>query len=97
MKIGKVSESVLKRSILKEIEAIRDEVLVGAAVGEDCAMLQLKSDEVFVLSTDPITGTTKDIGKLSICVTLNDIASSGAEPVGVLLSVLLPPETQRRI
>ncbi|MBQ9504587.1 MAG: AIR synthase family protein [Lachnospiraceae bacterium] len=93
MKIGKVSESVLKRSILKEIEAIRDEVLVGAAVGEDCAMLQLKSDEVFVLSTDPITGTTKDIGKLSICVTLNDIASSGAEPVGVLLSVLLPPET----
>ena len=93
MKIGKVSESVLKRSILKEVETIREEVLVGAAVGEDCAMVKLKEDEVFVLSTDPITGTTKDIGQLSICVTLNDIASSGAEPVGVLLSVLLPPET----
>ena len=93
MKIGKVSESVLKRSILKEVQPIRDEVLVGAAVGEDCAMLQLKEGEVFVLSTDPITGTNKDIGKLSVCVTLNDIASAGAEPVGVLLSVLLPPET----
>lgn len=93
MKIGKVSESVLKRSILKEVEAIRSEVLLGAAVGEDCAMLSLEEDEIFVLSTDPITGTTRDIGKLSVCVTLNDIASAGAEPIGVLLSVLLPPET----
>ncbi|MCR5626286.1 MAG: AIR synthase family protein [Lachnospiraceae bacterium] len=91
MKIGKVSETILKRSILKEVHTLRDEVLVGAAVGEDCAMIELKDGEVFVLSTDPITGTTKDIGKLSINVTLNDIASAGAEPVGVLLSVLLPP------
>ncbi len=96
MKTGKVSENILKRSILKEVETLRDEVLVGAAVGEDCAILKLKEDELIVLSTDPITGTTKDIGKLSICVTLNDIASAGAEPIGVLLSVLLPPEAEEK-
>ncbi len=90
MKTGKVSESILKRSILKEVKTLRPEVIVGAAVGEDCAMMELKEDEIFVMSTDPITGTTKDIGALSINVTLNDLASAGAEPVGVLLSCLLP-------
>ncbi|XME02053.1 AIR synthase family protein [Lachnospiraceae bacterium C1.1] len=90
MKTGKVSESILKRSILKEVKTTRPEVLVGAAVGEDCAMMQLEDDEIFVMSTDPITGTTRDIGALSINVTLNDLASAGAEPVGVLLSCLLP-------
>lgn len=90
MKIGKVSESILKRSILKEIKTIREEVLIGAGVGEDCAILALKEDEVFVMSTDPITGTTKDIGKLAVHITANDLAASGAEPVGILLSILLP-------
>lgn len=94
MKIGKVSETILKRSILKQISVKRPEVLVGAAVGEDCAALQLSEDEVLVMSVDPITGTTKDIGELAIQITINDIASAGAEPIGVMLSVLLPPSIE---
>ncbi len=92
MKTGKVPESILKRSILRQIHTKREEVLLGAAVGEDCAAIQLDKDEIFVLSTDPITGTAEDIGSLSIQITLNDLASAGAEPIGVLLSVLLPEE-----
>ena len=90
MEIGKVPESVLKRSILKQIHTRREEVILGAAVGEDCAAVALTEDEVFVLSTDPITGTAVDIGELAILVTLNDLASAGAQPIGVMLSVLLP-------
>ena len=45
---------------------------------------------MFVLSTDPITGTAKDIGNLAIQITLNDLASAGAEPIGVMLTFLLP-------
>lgn len=90
MKIGKVSESVLKRSILKQIKIKREEVIIGAGVGEDCAILALAEDEVFVISTDPITGATKDIGNLAVHITTNDLASSGAEPIGIMLSVLLP-------
>ena len=37
MKIGKVSEAVLKRSVLNQIHTRREEVLLGASVGEDCA------------------------------------------------------------
>lgn len=90
MKIGKVPENVLKRSVLRQIHTRRKEVLFGAAVGEDCAALKLAEDEVFVISTDPITGTAEDIGSLAILVTLNDLASAGAEPVGVMLTALLP-------
>ena len=92
MKVGKVSETVLKRSIFKQIHTKRDEVLLGAGVGEDCAAMKLSPGEVFVISTDPITGTVKDVGMLAIQITANDLASSGAEPVGVMLTVLLPEE-----
>lgn len=90
MKIGKLPEQVLVRSVLKEIRHRRPEVLMGPAVGQDCAVIQLDEDEVFVMSTDPITGTVKDIGSHSIHITANDLAASGAEPVGVMLTVLLP-------
>lgn len=91
MKVGKVSETILKRSVFKQIQTKRSEVVLGAGIGEDCAAVSLAEDEIFVLSTDPITGTAKDIGNLAIQITLNDLASAGAEPVGVLLTVLLPP------
>ncbi len=94
MKIGKVPENVLARSVFKQLHTKRSEVLLGAGIGEDCAAVKLAEDEIFVLSTDPITGTAKDIGKLAIQITLNDLASSGAEPVGVLLTILLPESTK---
>ena len=90
MKIGKIPENVLKRAVFRQLHTKRPEVLLGAGVGEDCAAVKLAADETLVLSTDPITGTVKDIGTLSIQITLNDLASAGAEPVGVLLTVLLP-------
>ncbi len=94
MKVGKVSETILKRSIFKQIHTRREEVLLGAGVGEDCAAMKLEPGEIFVISTDPITGTVKDIGTLAIQITANDLASSGAEPVGVMLTVLLPEEIE---
>lgn len=93
MKIGKIPENVLKRSVLRQIKTKREEVLIGADVGEDCAVLALPENEVFVMSTDPITGTVKDIGRLAVQITANDIASAGAEPVAVMISALFPEET----
>ena len=48
LKIGKVPESVLKRSIIKQIKTKRSEIIVGAGVGEDCAAIELADDEIFV-------------------------------------------------
>ena len=53
MKVGKVPENVLKRSVFKQIHTMRPEVVLGAGVGEDCAAVQLAEDETLVMSTDP--------------------------------------------
>lgn len=96
MKIGKLPEHILVRSVFKQLHTKRPEVLQGAGVGEDCAAMMLGEDEMFVVSTDPITGTTQDIGKVGMLVTLNDLASAGAEPVGVLLTALLPETIEEK-
>jgi len=90
MKVGKVPEIVLKRSVFKQIRHRRDEILVRPGVGEDCSVFCVAEDEAIVLSTDPITGTVNDIGTLAVHITANDIASSGAELIGILLSIMLP-------
>ena len=91
MEIGKLKESVLKRSVIKQLHVKRPEVGNGPGIGEDCATLQVGPDEEIVMSTDPITGTASDIGKLAVTVSINDLASAGAEPIGILLTVLLTP------
>lgn len=92
MKIGKLPNETLKSLVFDNIKKKRDEVLVGSAIGMDNAIIDF-DDTVCVLSTDPITGATKDIGRLAIHISCNDVASSGAEPIGVLLTILAPPNT----
>ncbi len=90
MKIGKVSENVLKRTILKGIKNTREEVIIGAALGEDCAVLELKEDEVYVTTVNSFTGTETDIGGLAVHAAVNNLAAEGAEPVGLVTAALLP-------
>ena len=94
MKIGKVPENVLKRSILKKTGSKRSEVLIGAGVGEDCACVKLGDAEVMVLSSDPVTSTTEDAGLYAVNVAVNDLAASGATPIGILVTALLPINTE---
>lgn len=96
MKIGKISESVLKRSVFKQIRHRRDEILIRPNVGEDCSYVDTTNSEVMILSTDPITGTVNDIGKLAVHITANDIASSGGEMIGIMVTLLLPEDTKEQ-
>ena len=91
MEIGKVPENVLKRSVFQQIRHRRPEVVLHPGVGEDCSGVEVAPGEVLVLSVDPITAADRGMGTFAVHVTANDLASSGAEPVGVLLSILLPP------
>lgn len=45
MKIGKVPENVLKRSVLKQIQTKREEIVNGAGIGEDCAIFSFGGGE----------------------------------------------------
>ncbi len=90
MKPGKLPPEHLDKLVLSRLGPSRPEVLLGAAFGEDSAVLDL-GDSLLVASTDPLTGATSDAGWLAIHVACNDVAAHGAEPVGILLTVLLAP------
>ncbi|MDO4478075.1 MAG: AIR synthase family protein [Lachnospiraceae bacterium] len=94
MKKGKIPEAVLVRSVLKQIHKRRPEVVVSPAVGQDCTAIAAGGEDVLVMSSDPITGTDSGIGRLSVIVTTNDIAAAGADPVGIMLTILLPEGTE---
>lgn len=94
MEIGKVPENVLKRAVFKQIKHRREEVILHPGVGEDCSAVVVNEDEALVFSTDPITGTDKGIGNLAVHITANDLASSGAEPIGIMTTIILPDGTR---
>lgn len=91
LKVGKVSEKMLNKWVFTEVQA-RPEVMQGPMLGEDCAAIRLAAEELVVLTTDPITATEENISYLAIHVTLNDLAAAGAEAIGVLVTILLPPK-----
>lgn len=97
MKAGKVSENVLKRSILKQLETRRSEILKGACHGEDCAVLAWDEGMKTAVSTGTCPGACAGQGALALYNATNNLAASGAEPVGVFVTILLPVDTQEDI
>lgn len=94
MQVGKLKNDVLETLVLGKIKTIRDDVILGPGVGEDCAAVSF-GDYACVLTTDPITGSGSNLGKLAVHVCVNDIASSGSEPVALMLTLLCPVGTEK--
>lgn len=89
MKSGKLNWDDLKQIIDENKSVIREEVRVHSGVGEDCSVISF-GDYDCVLSTDPITGADSNTGKLAVHINCNDIAASGVEPLGILVTILAP-------
>lgn len=87
MRLGKISESVWKRSVLKPIK--KNGMGKAMGVGIDGARLQIPEGMELVAATDPITTAYENITSLAIHTVRNDIAVTGAAPVAVLVTLLL--------
>lgn len=96
MKTGKASESVLKRSVFKQLHTKRDEVISAVGTGLDAAVLKLDADEMTVLSTNPVMGTLEELGEYGVLSVVSNLAAAGATPVGILLTILLPEKEEER-
>ncbi len=91
MRIGKLDNATLDALILSKCQPHRKESLCAPAVGQDCTSLDLFGD-LLVTSCDPITSAHwTHLGALSVHVNCNDAAAAGAEPVGLLVTLLMPP------
>ncbi len=98
MKTGKISESILKRSVLKQIEKVHSEVLKGAGVGEDCAFLSWEKHDDnkdadsggMAVSTQTVALGISDAAFLAVRAAANNLAAAGALARTVTLAVTLP-------
>lgn len=94
-KLGKLTNEELDGLILSRIKHTRPEVVIRPHIGEDCAALDLNG-RLCVLSSDPITAAEKGAGRIAVNVACNDIASAGARPIGLMVTLLLPPDIERK-
>ena len=87
--LGKLPPELLAR-ILSGAPIQDSSVVLGPAVGLDCAVVDNGGPNLLVLKSDPITFATDEIGWYAVQISANDIATSGAVPRWYLVTALLP-------
>jgi len=91
---GKLDIHILDE-LLEQYASSDTRVVVGPRIGEDTAALDM-GQKIVVVTTDPITFATDEIGYYSVVVNANDIATSGAEPKWFTVNILLPEKKTDR-
>jgi hydrogenase expression/formation protein HypE len=91
LKPGKLPPALLQR-LLRSYTRADSRVIVGPAVGEDAAIIDM-GDHYLIAKSDPITFATDAIGYYAVVVNANDIATRGGQPKWFLATLLLPEQT----
>ena len=91
LKPGKLPPELLQRLLTSYISP-DPRVIVGPAVGEDAAIIDM-GDRYLIAKSDPITFATDAIGYYAVVVNANDIATRGGQPKWFLATLLLPEQT----
>jgi hydrogenase expression/formation protein HypE len=93
LQAGKLPPELLALNVFPFLGKTRSDVLLRPGIGQDCSVIDLGT-ELAVLSSDPITASEHNLGYLAVHISANDIATTGAVPVGLMLTLLLPPGTE---
>ena len=92
MRIGKITENTLKRSVLKQIRT-EYKGIKSAAAGSDCAFS--KEERVFSAAS-PMELAISDMGFYAVVKAANSLAAQGITPDHVTLTILLPPDAEEK-
>ena len=87
--LGKIPIDILNSTVLRMTGAVSDRVVTPARTGVDFAAIKLDHGYM-VVSADPITGISEQIGTYAIRVSSNDVATSGNAPQFAESVILLP-------
>ena len=86
---GKLSAEFLA-ALLAELDIADSSVVLPPGVGRDVTILDVGAEDYLVVTSDPITFATDALGYYTVCVNINDIATSGGTPRWMLTTLLLP-------
>lgn len=88
MKTGKLSEAILKRSVLKEIKYNNGSVIEGSKVGQDASVIKL--NENMAVAVNSVILNCELEAYVGISRVANDVACKGATPRIITTSLVLP-------
>ena len=94
LNVGKLSELILKRSVLNKFRNKREEVLSGAKAGADAAVMLVKGQLVTAVSCSSVEYETLLDAKITMTRAGNSVAAEGGSPFAGLVSMIVPPETE---
>ena len=98
MRIGKISEAVLNRSVLKEIRPCKSGLITGPAVGEDASVLRMGENVVVSSAVSPDIGADPEIRTiLAIHAAVNNVAASGALCHAIVVNLVLAEGTEEGV
>lgn len=90
LKIGKIPENILKRSVLKRISSKKKYLLSGPKVGNDASVIDVCKEESIAISTKPMTIINDcDIDR-AVIGAINNISASGGKCISIQVTLLLP-------
>jgi hydrogenase expression/formation protein HypE len=93
--VGKLPVDILQH-LLERYRGQDERLVVGPQIGEDAAVLDM-GERYLVIKSDPITFATDEIGWYLVHVNANDLATMGAMPRWLLLTLLLPENRTDRM
>jgi len=94
--VGKLPMELLE-SITEKLPIHSEDLVLGPGIGFDCAVVDT-GHNYQVFTTDPITFTTDELGWYLVQVNANDIATTGAIPRWLMVTLLLPEgETDQQL
>ena len=88
--MGKIPIGILNSTVLRMVGARSDRVVTPAKAGVDFAAIRVGSGYA-VVSSDPVTGVSREIGRYAVTVSANDVATCG-HAAQFAESVILLPE-----
>lgn len=92
MRTGKISETVLKRSVLRQLPEDHADVLRGAAAGTDAALLAVNG--AAALAAHSVRWNDEKDTLRAVHNVCNNLVCTGAVPAGVVVTLLLPPDVK---
>ena len=90
MKIGRISETVLKRSVLKHITFKSSYLKQGPAAGESSGRLAAGEHKDVIAAAVSVSGNVERTGKRAFYRLAYDMAAAGGRLAGMLITLYLP-------
>jgi hydrogenase maturation factor len=86
--LGKLPPDMLEQ-ILAKLPVSDARVVLGPGIGMDCAVVDA-GRQLLVFKSEPVTFVTNALGWYAVQISVNDVATTGADPRWMLATLLLP-------